>query len=330
MSTKTAAIIAEMESAPDPQAVQGQHPTDTLFREFLRRTFDPFRQYGFTTSTELLPPIDDAEKANAALAGEWSYFLQVLDALEDNTRSEFSDSWSQSPAWPVYQRMLLKRMKNVTFEQVNGVWGDLPIFRAGKILRPGIYVAHGATLPYPLYMEPIYSGFRRLMLVTAPYDEHGGDLAVFDEGGNVKTDKCPDELLDFLTSFRYEVWLDESHAFHSGVVLDGVVQYDEAETARYIVFDVKPASKFRDCKAHEPYEKRRSLLEVLKDMITPGEDPVGVAQAVRCETNAQLVKAARDARKARTRTTGLVVKSAGMSYPHKGGDAWLQLETENG
>lgn len=321
--THTATIIKNLEAATTvkgQQAVIAANPTDGIFRDFLRRVFDPFWQYGTFTDAGV-GSLDgcDLDELNETLGQEWAHFTEVLDGLvtgacvgsEGFTPDDVVEAWSESPAWPIYARCFFKGLGgSVTFSTVNGVWRDIPTFDPAMI-------AEGRVTTFPVFVEPVL-GRRRLMVIHDPYRDGASKVDVFSTYGlYVGALDGTQAIVDALSDFRHALWLNEDAKFSNGIVLDGTVDESE-DSPRYLIFDVLPLTKFKAHKPFAAYTERRALLQAMTEIVEPGAEPFYPLISTECGNADTLQKIADETREdaKRGRVRGLVAKYPNVAYPH--------------
>lgn len=327
--TQAASILQEMEAlaakATNPAKAQAEHPTDAIFRQVLRAAYDPYRQYGFSEVEWGFEPITDTVLADKTLEEEWQAFESALADLEEgaeDVRRELLNNdgegaeWRNSPAWPVYQRVLMKRLDGVQYADVYSVWMDLPRFMPGKWSEQD-------PEEYPVFVEPIFPDHHRIVIVRPPR------IDVFKPDGTYCRERFPRRYRSTLKELNFKVWLEDG-TFNSGIVLDGYEQRD----APFLIFDVVPLKRFREQKSTEPYEDRRGRLEALNAIIIPGHDQVRGLISTRCDNEqavCDLMKAQLRDTEEREQIRGFVAKNPRLSYPYTPGEAWcrIQLEAED-
>lgn len=322
--TEAATIIKEMEAATtadEKKSIRANHPVDEVFNDFLRWALDPFRQYGFSEKPWDLAEIGDADAANAALAGEWTSWLEVMEALDDGDVSEQDvEPWKQSAAWPIYQRCLLKRidgLKNGTINTFRTSAGLSP-FRVARATK-------GEVLRYPAYVEPVTVGTRRIVVIHKPFAAMAQvKVDALNSDGICRNIGFPKRIRETLAVFDWSHWLGDGTGFTGGIVLDGVVRKTE-DSKMFQIVDVLPLSKFRKNNPSEPYEDRRELLEKIKLNIHPGQDHFYPVPAYECADEGQLQKIVESMQsdQERGRLRGVVAKLPNMPYPYKPSPAWV-------
>lgn len=321
--TETASIIAEIEAATTPgekKTIRSNHPNDELFADFLRWTLDPFRQYGFSESPWDFAPLDDPTAINAALASEWTSWLEVLDALYDgDAEPDVIEPWKKSAAWPIYQRCIWKRIDGLANGTANALRSSVgaPLFQVGII-------GTGDVPSYPVWAEPVLAGARRIVVVHNPYSGSGVKVDTYNTQGVCRNFGFPSRIRDAFQAFKWGVWLNVEKAFSNGVLLDGVV-WKSDDTKMFQVVDVVPLSKFRKQNQSETYSERRIRLTALAEIVKPGADPFYPVPGYECADADALqgVVSSMEADQKRGRIKGVVAKLPHMSYPYKKSLAWV-------
>ena len=322
MTTATANIIQELEAVADPaeqHAILFENVLDSIFPQFIQAVYDPFQVYRVIINPTL-QPILDPDAVNAALAEEWAYWLETLQGVTDGlTEIRPDSSWTKSPAWPVYQRCLWKRLEGVSDATVRGVWDDLPEFKAGAIGRTRRPKA------WPVFVEPLYQGGRgggrRIVIVRKPFSDDQCIIDVYDARGRLA--QFPYFMAEQLRNFHYDCWLDEALPYEYGAVLDGVVVPGVGSAmATYRVFDVLPLLHFSEGCSLEHYESRRGMLSVLRELVVPGESLFTPSIATQCNNAALLDRVVRQ-----LGANKCVVKERYGSYPFAESGAWFYGDT---
>ncbi len=323
MSTRAATVIKAMEEAGTPEeqkAVQAQAVTDGFFRQVLRMTYDPFEDYG-VTARPINSPLIEPDKIDAMIEGEWESMAEMLKAVRMSIPGDpnLLPVLSNSKCWPVYERIVKKHFGNVARETVNSVWGDIPTFEVGQ---------YGEELPdlydMPMFLEPVPLGDRRLMMIVDPYrDEFPSPVRVFAPDGEpiVVT-----EIVEALSTFRWEVWLSEAPEYKAGLMLDGVVT-----RSGFLIFDYVPLKKFKVQSPAGTMRERVNGLAALGDMLDPA-DAFNVMIPVQCKDIHTFEHARRyyEVEVNKGELAGLAIKHPNGSYPYHDGDAWIWLRKPKG
>lgn len=251
--TEAAILIAALEVAP-PEDVDGllrAAAADPVAAPLLRLLYDPFRQWRRDSSADLSPfnPV----KADEALAREWSFFADWIEAvsLTDVTDDALSE-WRASDAWPLYWRVLAKRLNcdTVSRDAVSTAIGAVPQFFLGSVIEP-----NDEPLQFPCAVEPYVPGTRCITLLSRPKSsdrcawflgQHGLPFPV----------PVPEGIRRALTQPTYKKLPKE---FADGAVIDGVINM-----AGYTVFDIVPLTQFREQHRTDPYDIRAVALATVE------------------------------------------------------------------
>lgn len=325
MPTRVATIINAMETAEtveEQKSVQAEAVTDGFFRKVLRMTYDPFDDYGFTGSP-LTARIDRPDKIDEIIEGEWDSMAALIEALRTSSPDDEVDVTvllENSKCWPVYERIIRKHFHHVEVEAVNSVWGDIPTF------EPGLYSLDSADCEAPLFIEPMPFGTRRLFMIVDPYrEEFPSAVRAFTPEGKVHYHD-EREVVEILSTFRWEVWLGSAPEYKAGLMLDGVMT-----NASFGIFDYVPLKKFRAQTPTITMMERVNGLASLADMLDKGEGFHAMIPHL-CKDEATFKHARRyyETEVQSGGIAGLAVKHPNGSYPYHNGDAWVWMRRPEG
>jgi hypothetical protein len=248
--TSTARVIAEMEAADnsaEQARIQAEFPTDAVFRDVLALTYDCYEQFDAPPDLADPDPISAPANVNAALDSTWVEFATCLRGGVPYHAA--AAGWNDSPAWPVFERVLRKHFVGVSFATVNGVWGTLPTFEVADV--------SSAPITFPCYAIPCVSRERRFLLVRNHC--HGAlRVHMFDEHGTCGTSSLPARLLEQLRAMPWRRWFAASR-FADGIVLDGWL---DDERAAFHASDCVPLAQFEQQKLTAPFRKRIADLDL--------------------------------------------------------------------
>ena len=243
--TEAGQIIAALEVAPaeDIDGLLRTAASDPVAAPLLRFLCDPFRQW-WRDSVQDLDSFDPV-KASAALAREWSFFADWLEAM---SLREVSDDdlveWRTSEAWPLYLRVLSKRLRcdTVSRNAVSTAIGAVPQFYLGEVVDPS-----DTPIQFPCAVEPYVPGTRCVTLLSRP---RSADRQAWFLGqlGLPFPVPVPEAIRQSLVRPTYKKLGPE---FTDGAVIDGVVNM-----AGYTVFDIVPLVQFREQQRTDPYDIR--------------------------------------------------------------------------
>lgn len=245
--TETSYAIALMEAAESHEeqaAIQSKYPTDSVFRDVLTLTYDPYEQFGTPLGLEEPDPIVDIEEIDEALDADW---FEIAQALRTGVRyKQAIEKWGSHAAWPVVLRVLQKHFTGVSFATVNGVWGTIPLFDAGDV--------GDGEVQYPCVAVPVYSRHRRLIVVrpVTYLPESRARIDIFDRAGQCQETVIGDVLPRRLRTIDWDPIFAQPSC-ESGIVLDGWV--NDAQNTFY-PFDCVPLAQFREQKMTGSYIAR--------------------------------------------------------------------------